>query len=87
MAKGVFRSVAGKMKERIKKSIAGWLRRLSSRFDHAHLVVVAANENGPTMVAYLAALARKKDFSAWTEYHNRVAAKEAGRYVKAKPVR
>lgn len=71
------------MKHRIKKLFARWLRRLASMIDHSHLVVIEANKNGPTMASYLAALARKKDFSAWTEYHNRVAAKESGRYVKA----
>ena len=54
------------MKDRIKKALAAWLRRLSSRLDKAHLVVVAENANGQTMAAYLAALARKKDFEAWT---------------------
>ncbi len=68
---------------RFKKASARRLRLWSTRLDDVHLVVVEHDGNGATMAGYLGALARKKGFESWTEYHTATKAKRAGRYVKA----
>jgi len=70
--------------DRIRRWIASRLRRVSTRLDSAHLVVIEQNANGETFANYLAALAQKRDFTAWTERGwRRVQTKAAGRYVRA----
>ncbi len=68
---------------RFKKALARRLRLWSTRLDDVHLVIVAKDKSGAQMAVYLCALARKKGFESWTEYHVATKAKQAGRYVRA----
>ncbi len=69
---------------RAKRTLASWLRVWSTRLDDVHLVIVAKGTNSATMAGYLSALAQKRGFESWTEYHAASKAKKAGRHIQAR---